>query len=141
MGEVGEGNRKDIRNAVEAAFKAAPGWGKRAAYNRSQILYFIAEVRFCLFTEIVLTLIVQNLDLRFDEFATRISGMTGQPLEAARKEVSASIERLFHWAAFSDKNGGSVQETPLYGGTVAIHEAVGVIGIACPNDYPLLGFV
>ena len=52
-----------------------------------------------------------------------------------------SIERLFYWAAFSDKYGGQVQETPLYGATVAIHEPVGVIGIACPDEFPLLGFI
>lgn len=124
-GEVGEGNRKDIRNAVEAAAGAKGGWGKRAAYNRAQILFFVAE----------------NLDARFDEFAHRIEKMTGCTAEAAAMEVQASIERLFYWAAFSDKYGGSVQETPVYGATVAIHEAVGVVGIACPDECPLLGFV
>ena len=34
-----------------------------------------------------------------------------------------------------------MQETTLYGATVKIHEPVGVIGIACPDSYPLLGFV
>ena len=43
LGQVGAGNRKDVRDAVQAANKAAPGWGKRAAYNRSQILFYIAE--------------------------------------------------------------------------------------------------
>lgn len=124
-GEVGWGNRKDIRNAVEAAAAAAPGWGKRAAYNRSQILFYIAE----------------NLDARFEEFAERISQQTGRAIEEARKEVTLSIERLFYWAAFCDKFGGNVQETPLYGATICITEAVGVIGIGCPDEYPLLGFV
>eukprot|EP01095_Lingulamoeba_sp_RSL-Kostka_P017636 TRINITY_DN929_c0_g3_i1.p1 TRINITY_DN929_c0_g3~~TRINITY_DN929_c0_g3_i1.p1 ORF type:complete len:809 (-),score=349.57 TRINITY_DN929_c0_g3_i1:28-2454(-) len=125
IGEAGWANRKDIRNAVEAAHKAAPGWGKRAAYNRSQILYYVAE----------------NLDARFDEFAERIQAQTCCDLEAAKEEVQLSIERLFYWAAFSDKFGGSVQETPKYGATVCITEAIGVIGITCPNEYPLLGFV
>ena len=31
---VSDSNRKDVRNAVEAAHKAAPGWGKRASHNR-----------------------------------------------------------------------------------------------------------
>eukprot|EP01094_Clydonella_sp_ATCC50884_P017053 TRINITY_DN2900_c0_g1_i2.p1 TRINITY_DN2900_c0_g1~~TRINITY_DN2900_c0_g1_i2.p1 ORF type:complete len:667 (+),score=209.93 TRINITY_DN2900_c0_g1_i2:118-2118(+) len=74
VGEVGEGNRKDIRNAVEAAHKAAPGWGKRAAYNRSQILFYIAE----------------NLDARFEEFAKRIASMTGESIESARNVRVAS---------------------------------------------------
>jgi len=55
--------------------------------------------------------------------------------------VEASISRLFTWAAWSDKFGGSVQETTLYGMTAQINEPVGVIGIACPADFPLLGFI
>eukprot|EP01104_Vermistella_antarctica_P000578 TRINITY_DN10730_c0_g1_i1.p1 TRINITY_DN10730_c0_g1~~TRINITY_DN10730_c0_g1_i1.p1 ORF type:complete len:819 (-),score=226.07 TRINITY_DN10730_c0_g1_i1:124-2556(-) len=125
VGEVGEANRKDVRNAVEAAHGAAGGWGKRAAHNRAQILYFVAE----------------NLDIRRDEFAKQIDAMTGCGAEKAKREVELSIERLFYWAAFADKCGGQVQETTLYGATVAIHEAVGVVGIACPDEYPLLGFV
>ena len=67
--------------------------------------------------------------------------MTGEGMESARNEVQASIERLFYWAAFSDKYGGEVKETTLYGATVSVHEAVGVIGIACPDENPLLAFV
>ncbi|XP_060561451.1 LOW QUALITY PROTEIN: aldehyde dehydrogenase family 16 member A1-like [Ruditapes philippinarum] len=125
IGHVGEGNRKDIRNAVEAAHSAAPGWGKRAAHNRAQIVYYMAE----------------NLEIRKQEFAGRIQEMTGKSLEEALREVDVSINRLFHWGAYCDKYGGSVQETTLYGATVKIHEPVGVIGIACPDQYPLLAFV
>jgi len=122
---VGDGNRKDIRNAVEAANKAAPGWGKRAAHNRAQICYYIAE----------------NLEQRLAEFAGRISKMTGATEKAALAEVDASISRLFTWAAWADKYGGTVQETTLYGATVQINEPVGVIAIACPTERPLLGFI
>jgi aldehyde dehydrogenase (NAD+) len=125
LGQVSDGNRKDIRNAVEAAHKAAAGWGKRAAHNRAQIVYFMAE----------------NLELRRAEFASQISSMTGGSMEEGLKEVDASIGRLFHWAAYADKYGGTVQETQLYGATVKINEPVGVIGIACPDACPLLGFV
>ena len=125
VGEVAECNRKDVRNAVQAAYGAAGGWGKRAAYNRAQILFYIAE----------------NLDQRAAEFAALLVEMTGVSQENAQKEVSATIERLFYWAAWADKCGGQVQETPLYGATVAVHEAVGVIGIACPDESPLLSFV
>src|SRR5690554_3373791 len=82
IGQVGDGNRKDIRNAVEAAHaahKAKPGWAMRHGHNRAQILYYIGE----------------NLDARFEEFAARISAMTGCSLKAARSEVEASVERLF----------------------------------------------
>ena len=67
--------------------------------------------------------------------------MTEAPLDAARAEVAASIERLFHWAAYADKFGGAVQETPLRGLVAAVHEPVGVIGIACPDESPLLAFL
>ena len=125
LGQVSEGNRKDIRNAVECAYKASGGWGKRAAHNRAQIMYFIAE----------------NLELRFSEFAERIANQTGRSIESAQDEVTASIHRLFYWAAYADKFGGTVQETTFYGATVKIHEPVGTIGIACPDNYPLLGFI
>jgi aldehyde dehydrogenase (NAD+) len=127
-GQVGDGNRKDIRNAVEAAHAAhlaKPGWAMRHGFNRSQILYFIAE----------------NLDARNDEFARRIRAMTGRSLSSAQAEVVASVERLFTYAAWADKYGGSVQETTLRGITVGVNEPIGVMGIACPDEFPLLAFV
>jgi len=125
LGQVPEGNRKDLRNAVEASHAAFPGWSLRAAHNRAQIVYYIAE----------------NLEVRREEFAALLSAMTGGSIEQGRAEVDASITRLFHWAAYADKYGGNVQETTLYGATVKIHEAVGPIGIVCPDESPLLGFV
>ena len=122
---VSESNRKDVRNAVEAAHKALPGWSKRASHNRAQIVYYMAE----------------NLELRRNEVAQRLTLLTGSSLEDSLKEVDLSIQRLFYWGAFADKYGGTVQETTLYGCTVCIREPVGVIGIACPNDQPLLAFV
>jgi aldehyde dehydrogenase (NAD+) len=128
VGQVGDGNRKDIRDAVEAAHAAhtaKPGWAMRHAYNRSQILYFIAE----------------NLDARAEEFAQRIRAMTGGSLKSAQAEVELSVERLFTYAAWADKYGGSLQETTLRGVTVAVNEPIGVLGIACPDERPLLAFV
>jgi aldehyde dehydrogenase (NAD+) len=128
VGQVGDGNRKDVRDAVEAAHAAhlaKPGWAMRHGYNRSQILYFIAE----------------NLDARNAEFVHRIVEMTGRTQKSAQAEVDAAVERLFTYAAWADKYGGSVQETTLHGITVGVNEPVGVIGIACPDDHPLLGFV
>jgi aldehyde dehydrogenase (NAD+) len=97
----------------------------RHGYNRSQILYFIAE----------------NLDARREEFARRIRLMTGRSLNSAQTEVELSVERLITYAAWADKYGGTVQETTLRGITVAVNEPVGVLGIACPDEYPLLAFV
>jgi aldehyde dehydrogenase (NAD+) len=128
VGQVGDGNRKDIRNAVEAAHAAhlsKPGWAMRHGFNRSQILYFIAE----------------NLDTRNTEFVKRIVEMTGRTQKSAQAEVDKAVERLFTYAAYADKYGGTIQETTLRGITVAVNEPVGVIGIACPDEYPLLGFV
>ncbi|XYJ09699.1 aldehyde dehydrogenase family protein [Telluria sp. B2] len=122
LADVGEGNRKDIRNAVEAAHKAA-GWTKATAHNRAQVLYYIAE----------------NLAIRADEFAQRIAAQTGS--KDAAREVQASIERLFYWAAWADKYDGLAHQPPMHGITVALNEPVGVIGVICPNENPLLGFI
>jgi len=67
--------------------------------------------------------------------------MTGASDKEATKEVDAAISRLFTWAAWADKYGGSVQETTLYGATVQINEPVGVIAMCCPVEAPLLGFI
>ena len=124
VGYASDGNRKDIRNAVEAAHKAK-GWADRTPYNRAQILYYIAE----------------NLSIRFDEFADRLRVMTGQSRKSAQAEVEMAISRLFSYASYADKYGGTVQETTLYGLVIGLTEPVGVVGIACPEEYPLLGFV
>jgi aldehyde dehydrogenase (NAD+) len=124
VGEVGEGNRKDIRNAVEAA-QAASGWAKLTGHQRAQILYYIAE----------------NLSARADEFAARIVSMTGDHVSAGEREVAASVSRLFTYAAWADKHDGAVHDVPLRGVALAMHEPIGVVGVACPDPYPLLGLV
>ena len=122
LADVGEGSRKDIRNAVEAAHKAS-GWSRATAHNRAQVLYYIAE----------------NLSARAGEFAARIGAMTGN--KNPEKEVQAAIERLFYYAAWADKYDGLAHQPPTQGVTVALNEPVGVIGIVCPNEAPLLGFI
>jgi aldehyde dehydrogenase (NAD+) len=126
LGEVGEGNRKDIRNAVEAA-RAAVAWGTSTAHARAQILYYTAE----------------NLEARTGEFARRIAAMTGRPASDGEAEVRAAISRLFAGAAWADKYDGAVHSVnvPHRDLTIAIHEPIGVIGIACPDNAPLLAFV
>jgi aldehyde dehydrogenase (NAD+) len=125
VGEVGEGNRKDVRNAVEAARKAAGAWGRSAAHLRAQILYYVAE----------------NLGARHGELAARIDAMTGGGETAARREVDLSIERLFTYAAWADKYAGTVQATPRRNFTFAVHEPIGTLAILCPDAWPLLAFV
>ena len=124
LGEAGEGNRKDIRNAVAAA-RAAEPWARATAHNRAQILYYLAE----------------NLSARGDEFARRIADMTGVSPAKARAEVDASIERLFSYGAWADKFEGSIHAPPLRGVALAMHEPIGVVGVACPDEAPLLAFI
>merc|ERR1719379_2907665 len=83
----------------------------------------------------------ENLELRRSEIAQRLADVTGRELKDCENEVDAAIARLFYWGAFADKFGGNVQETNLYGATVCIHEPVGVVAIACPDENPLLSFV
>jgi aldehyde dehydrogenase (NAD+) len=124
IGEVGEGNRKDIRDAVEAAHAAAE-WGRGAGHLRAQILYYIAE----------------NLSTRAEEFTARIAAMTSTSPDDARREVEAAIARLFTYAAWADKYDGAVHQVPIRGVTLAMNEPIGVVGIAAPAVAPLLGFV
>ncbi|MFZ5674036.1 MAG: aldehyde dehydrogenase family protein [Pseudomonadota bacterium] len=124
LGEVGEGNRKDIRNAVAAA-RGAEAWSKATAHNRAQILYYIAE----------------NLSGRRAEFANRIAAMTGARGAAASAEVDAAIKRLFTYGAWADKFEGDIHTPPLRGLALALKEPIGVAGVVCPDEAPLLGFV
>ncbi|HET6583542.1 MAG TPA: aldehyde dehydrogenase family protein [Nannocystaceae bacterium] len=124
VGEVGEGTRKDIRDAVEAARNAA-GWATTAAHTRAQILYYIAE----------------NLEARGNELAARIAAMTGQLVAEAHAEVDATVRRLFAYGAWADKFEGVVHNPPMRNVTIAMNEPIGIVGIACPDECPLLAFV
>lgn len=123
VGQVGEGSRKDIRNAVEAA-TAASGWSSANGHGKAQILYYIAE----------------NLAARSDEFEARLRNATGSN-KAAAAEIEASIDRLFSYAAWADKYDGAVHSIPMRGVALAMNQPCGVIGIACPDEAPLLAFV
>jgi aldehyde dehydrogenase (NAD+) len=121
VGEVGDGNRKDIRNAVEAA-RAAHGWAATSAHNRAQILYFLAE----------------NLEYRAGEFAARIKAQTG---EDGAAEVAASVERLFAFAGWADKYDGAVHNPPQRMVATAMVEPLGTMAILAPPSRPLLGSI
>jgi aldehyde dehydrogenase (NAD+) len=124
IGEVGEGSRKDIRNAVVAA-RGMTKWSSASAHNRAQVLYYLAE----------------NLSARADEFAKQLIVRAAYGEQDAKREVDASIGRFFTYAAWADKFDGAVHAPPLHGVAMAMHEALGVIGIVCPDEAPLLGFV
>ena len=124
LGHVGEGNRKDIRDAVEAA-QASRGWAKTTGHLRAQILYYWAE----------------NLSARANEFTSRLMALTGQDQAAATEEVDASLNALFNAAAWADKFDGAVHSVPMRGVALAMNEPTGVIGMSCSATQPLLGFV
>ncbi|MDZ4259620.1 MAG: aldehyde dehydrogenase family protein, partial [Gemmatimonadales bacterium] len=122
LGDVGHGNRKDIRNAVEAAHAAAGGWSRATAHLRAQVLYYLGE----------------NLSAREGEFGERLRQVTGA---SGTAEVEAAIRRCFSYAAWADKYDGAVHHTPWRNVTLAMPEPMGVIGIVAPDEAPLLGFL
>ena len=121
LGESPLGNRKDIRNAVEAARKAE-GWARTTAHNRAQVLYYIAE----------------NLSQRSGEIAGRLAGAVGK--KQASLEVKLSVERLFAYAGWTDKFDGAVHNPPFRNISIAMNEPLGTVGVICPAETPLLGF-
>jgi len=122
LGEAALGNRKDIRNAVEAARKAE-SWAKATAHARAQVLYYSAE----------------NLSQRRDEITRRLAAVVGEKQAAA--EVDLGIERIFSYAAWADKFDGAVHNPPFRSIAIAMHEAIGTVGMICPAEAPLLGFL
>ena len=120
LGEAPLGNRKDIRNAVEAARKAE-AWAKATAHHRAQVLYYVAE----------------NLSQRSQEIAGRLSGAVGEAQAAA--EIGLAIERTFSYAAWADKFDGAVHNPPFRNVALAMNEPIGTLGIIAPVDLPLLG--
>jgi acyl-CoA reductase-like NAD-dependent aldehyde dehydrogenase len=109
-------SRKDVRDAVAAARKAAPGWAGRTAYNRGQILYRFAEA----------------LESRRAEIG----------VDAA--EADASIDALVHYAGWTDKlqpvlGGINPVAAPFL--SFSVPEPTGVVGVIAPDAPPLLGLI
>jgi acyl-CoA reductase-like NAD-dependent aldehyde dehydrogenase len=120
-------SRKDFRNAAEAAAKAGSGWAKRSTYNRGQIIYRLAEM----------------LEARSEEMTSALA-ITSPDRTAAVREVRASIDRITHYAGWTDKYEallGSVNpvSTPHFNFTVT--EPMGIIAILAPEDSPLLALL
>ncbi len=123
VGEAPLGSRKDIRNAVEAARSVAGKWARTAAHGRAQVLYFIAE----------------NLAQRREEIVAKLAAFVGP--EQAAIEFDYGIERTFSYAAWCDKYEGSIHNPPFRMVTLAMKEPVGVVGVLCPDEAPLLSFL
>ena len=120
-------SRKDLRNAVEAAAKAGPGWAKRTPYNRGQIIYRLGEM----------------IEARQADMADALA-VGGSTKAAARKEIAATIDRLIYYAGWADKYAqllGSVNPVaaPYFNFTVT--EPMGIVGVIAPDEAPLLALV
>lgn len=119
--------RKDLRNAVEAAAKAGPGWAKRSAFNRGQILYRLAEM----------------IEARADEMEDALMLGGASKAEAAR-EVLAAVDRIVHYAGWTDKYEqvlGSVNPVASSHFNFTVTEPMGIIGVIAPDDSPMLALV
>lgn len=119
--------RKDLRNAVEAAAKAGPGWAKRTAYNRGQIIYRLGEM----------------IEARANEMADALA-LGGASKGAAVKEVAATIDRLIYYAGWADKYEqvlGNVNPVASPHFNFTVTEPMGIVGVLAPEEAPLLALV
>lgn len=119
--------RKDLRNAVEAAAKAGPGWARRTAYNRGQIIYRLAEM----------------LEARRADMTDALA-VGGATKGAAVKEIAATIDRLVHYAGWADKYEqvlGNVNPVASPHFNFTVTEPMGVVGVLAPEEAPLLALV
>lgn len=122
------GSRKDVRDAVAAARKGVAAWAGATPYNRGQVIYRAAEM----------------LDGRRAEFAELISAATGRTVDTARTEVEAAVDRLVHYAGWTDKlaavfGGANPVSGPYF--SYSAPEPTGVVGIVAPPHASLLGLV
>ena len=120
-------SRKDLRNAVEAAAKAGPGWARRTAYNRGQILYRLGEM----------------LEARRSEMVEMLARF-GTARAAATREVDAATDRLVHYAGWADKYEqvlGNVNPVASPHFNFTVTEPMGVVGVIAPDAPALLGLI
>lgn len=123
--DVARGNRKDIRNAVQAAESVFESWFGSNPGLRAQILYYLAE----------------NMDGAREAFVDALTALGGKSDQDAQSEVTAAVERVMWWAAWADKVDGRVHPAPFRGFVSTRNEAIGPVGIVAPNDPALLGLV
>lgn len=120
-------SKKDIRNAVVAARKAFGGWGERSAFNRSQILYRIAEM----------------LNGRKAQFIEELT-LQGSTQAQAEAEVSMAIDRIVYYAGWADKFvqvASSVNPVNSSHFNFSTLEPMGVVGVVAPANSSLIGLV
>jgi len=127
LGNICLCSRKDVRNAVVAARKAAGGWSERAAFNRGQILYRIAEM----------------LEGRRAQFMDELQ-LQGSTLKQAKDEVDLAIDRIVYYSGWCDKIAqvaGGVNPVASSHFNFSVHQPMGVIGILAPEKSSLIGLV
>jgi acyl-CoA reductase-like NAD-dependent aldehyde dehydrogenase len=120
-------SRKDFRDAVVAARSAFKGWSARAAFNRAQILYRIAEM----------------LEGRKGQFVEELISQDITKAQA-QKEVNLSIDRLIWYAGWCDKYQaifGTVNPVASSHFNFSVPEPTGVVAAVAPQDTSLLGLV
>ncbi len=125
LGNVPRCTRKDLRNAVEAAAAAGPGWAKRTAYNRGQILYRLAEM----------------LESRASELAASLAHHELSLAKTATQEVTAVIDRMVYYAGWADKFAQVIGNTNPVSGpyfNFTLPEPLGVVGIIADETAPPL---
>jgi acyl-CoA reductase-like NAD-dependent aldehyde dehydrogenase len=128
MANAALASRKDVRDAVVAARKGYTSWSKATAYNRGQVIYRIAEM----------------LEGRRNEFGELIMISTGTSAKVATAEVEAAIDRLVHFAGWTDKlaavlGSANPVSSPYF--CYSAPEPTGVVGILAPSGSPLLGLI
>ena len=127
LGNMCLASRKDVKNAVSSARKAFGGWSEKTAFNRSQILYRIAEM----------------LEGRRDQFIAELVKQ-GSTLKQAGEEVNLSIDRIVYYAGWCDKYlqvFSSVNPVSTSHFNFSVQEPVGVVGVIAPQDTSLIGLV
>jgi acyl-CoA reductase-like NAD-dependent aldehyde dehydrogenase len=128
IANISRGSRKDVREAVRKARAAQPGWASKTAYLKGQILYRMAEM----------------LEGRSASFEKLLRDSRGLAAAAAAREVRASIDRLVHYAGWSDKYVallGTVNPVASSYFDFSVPEPTGVVGIVAPETPDLLGLV
>src|SRR5690606_9919856 len=127
IANVCRASRKDFRNAVVAARNAFGGWAGTSAYLRGQVLYRIAEM----------------LEGRREQFAAELA-KEGSSKRRAGEEGDASIDRIIHYAGWSDKYQqvfSTVNPVASPHFNFSVLEPTGVVAILAPEQPALLGFV
>lgn len=135
--------RKDLRNAVEAAAKACPGWARRTPYNRGQIIYRLGEMLEARKADMLDALLV---GAAAPSPRNGAEGGRGRPPSkaAALREITATIDRLIYYAGWTDKYEqvlGNVNPVASPHFNFTVTEPMGVVGLLTPDEAPLLALV